>query len=155
MSEPVSNRRIKYFSTYLHGVDEKRRVQVPAKWRHEREEETELTLIVWPQKEKGLECLMVLTPELADKMADDLTAKSFGDPQAEVLRRALGTRSDVVTLNASGRFMIPEKMAKAAGIEKQALFAGLVDRFQIWAPERYEKVEPSDEKMTPEVLAKM
>jgi len=51
--------------------------------------------------------------------------------------------------------MIPEKMAKAAGIEKQALFAGLVDRFQIWAPERYEKVEPSDEKMTPEVLAKM
>jgi DNA-binding transcriptional regulator/RsmH inhibitor MraZ len=36
-----------YNSCYRHGVDEKRRVQIPAKWRPE-EPGTELTVILWP-----------------------------------------------------------------------------------------------------------
>jgi len=42
-----------------------------------------------------------------------------------------------VTLDKGGRICLPEAMAKAAVIDKEAMLVGLVDRFEIWNPERY------------------
>ena len=50
-----------YNSLYKHGVDEKRRVQVPAMWRPERDA-VEFTVILWPKAKEG-PCLRVLPPE--------------------------------------------------------------------------------------------
>ncbi len=55
-----------YNSRFLHGVDEKRRVQIPAKWRPDKSG-TELTLILWPKHEAGV-CLRVLPPSEMAKM---------------------------------------------------------------------------------------
>ena len=49
-----------YNSCYRHGVDEKRRVQIPAKWRPEADG-VELTIILWPKHQAGA-CLRVLPP---------------------------------------------------------------------------------------------
>ncbi len=51
MRNAVNNEPTYYNSLYRHGVDEKRRVQIPAKWRPEKTG-TELTLMLWP-KERG------------------------------------------------------------------------------------------------------
>ena len=50
-----------YNSLYKHGVDEKRRLQIPAKWRPAKEN-FEFTLIVWPKSKEG-PCLRALPPE--------------------------------------------------------------------------------------------
>ena len=50
-----------YNSLYRHGVDEKRRVQIPAKWRPAKPG-TELTLVLWPKAKEG-PCLRVLPPQ--------------------------------------------------------------------------------------------
>ena len=55
-----------YNSSYRHGVDEKRRVSIPAKWRPEAEG-TELTVILWPKHAAGV-CLRVLPPEEMAKL---------------------------------------------------------------------------------------
>ena len=55
-----------YNSCYRHGVDEKRRVQIPAKWRPETDG-TELTVILWPKHQAGA-CLRVLPPEEMAKL---------------------------------------------------------------------------------------
>jgi DNA-binding transcriptional regulator/RsmH inhibitor MraZ len=52
-SEPIY-----YNSTYRFGVDEKRRVQIPAKWRPARSEV--LTLLLWPKGTMPEACLLVL-----------------------------------------------------------------------------------------------
>ncbi len=41
-----------YNSRFRHGVDEKRRVQIPAKWRPQKPT-GELTLILWPREGVG------------------------------------------------------------------------------------------------------
>ena len=67
-----------YNSLYRHGVDEKRRVQVPAKWRPA-ESGVELTLVLWPKSKEG-PCLRVLPPlEMAELMRD-LDAMPNTDP---------------------------------------------------------------------------
>ena len=142
-----------YNSTYQHGVDEKRRVQIPAKWRPA-QPGTELTLMLWPKSKEG-PCLRVLPPkQLADLMRD-IDAMENSDPNKGVLKRFIGSGSVQATLDKAGRICLPEEMARAAGIEDSAVFVGLLDRFEIWSPERYERVKASDAIMAQEAFKMM
>jgi MraZ protein len=137
-----------YNSVYRHGVDEKRRVQIPAKWRSERPEV--LTLIVWPKGKWTEACLLVLPPDLWLGLVAKLKAMSFSDPKAEALRHLIGKKSDRVTLDKAGRICLPEWMAEATGIGKEAVLVGLVDRFQIWDPDRHEAASAVDDQLSSE-----
>jgi DNA-binding transcriptional regulator/RsmH inhibitor MraZ len=46
-------------------------------------------------------------------------------------------------------------MANAAEIKDQAVLVGLLDRFEIWNPERYQKVKASDAIMAQEAFKLM
>jgi transcriptional regulator MraZ len=151
MSSNDTTQRICYTSTYTHGLDDKRRVQIPARWRPA-QEETELALILWKQNGPGNECVLVLPPERWAALVAPLTAMRFSDPDAEALRRSIGRDTEHLTLDKSGRVCLPERLAKAAGIEKQATFVGLLDSFQIWAPERYERVSSMDDSVAPRAI---
>src|SRR5262245_45289786 len=70
-----------YNSRYDNVVDEKRRIQVPSKWRTPGE--TEFMLILWPNGAEKDACLMVLPPPAAQRLKEKVNALPFGDPQAE------------------------------------------------------------------------
>ena len=152
--EPNENSEPKcYNSTYQHGVDEKRRVQIPAKWRPA-QPGTELTLVLWPKAKEG-PCLRVLPPqEMADLMRD-IDVMPNSDPNKVVLKRFIGSGSVQATLDKAGRICLPEEMAREAGISETAMLVGLLDRFEIWSPERYEKVKASDAIMAQEAFKMM
>jgi MraZ protein len=142
-----------YNSLYRHGVDEKRRIQIPAKWRPA-EEAVQLTLVLWP-KEKDGPCLRVLPPRQMAALMRDLEAMPNSDSRKPILKRVIGSGSEQVTLDKSGRFCLPENMAKSAGITTEAILVGLLDRFEIWSPERYERVQASDAVMAQEAFKMM
>ena len=142
-----------YNSLYRHGVDEKRRVQIPAKWRPA-QADTELTLIVWPKSQEG-PCLRVLPPKELDKLMQGINATPNSDPSKVVLKRFIGSESVQVALDKAGRICLPEEMARAAGITDTAVLVGLLDRFEIWSPERYQKVKASDAIMAQEAFKMM
>jgi MraZ protein len=141
-----------YNSLYRHGVDEKRRVQIPSKWRPEAG--IEFTLIVWPKSKEG-PCLRVLPPEQMAALMGELTAMASSDPNKGILKRFIGSESAQVPLDKTGRICLPEEMAKAAGITDQAVMVGLLDRFEIWSPERYDRVKASDAIMAQEAFKLM
>lgn len=142
-----------YNSLYQHGVDEKRRVQIPAKWRPAKPE-IEFTLILWPKAKEG-PCLRVLPPKEMAELMSDIDAMPNGDPNKVVLKRFIGTESIQVSVDKSGRICLPEEMAKAAGIKDQAKLVGLLDRFEIWNPQRFEAVKASDAVMAHEAFKLM
>ena len=133
---------IYYNSLYRHGVDAKRRVQIPAKWRPT-EPGTELTLIVWPKYEVG-PCLRVLPPREMAELMQALDAMPNDDKNKTILKRIIGSESVQVTLDKAGRICLPEEAAEAAGIKNEAVLVGLLDRFEIWNPARYEKIKATD-----------
>jgi MraZ protein len=151
MSSPEAREVIHYHSLFRHGVDEKRRVQIPAKWRPS-QPDVELTLILWPNGAQADACLLVLPPAEMNALAEKIRAMSFADPKASALRRLLGSKSASVSLDKAGRICLPEGMAKAVGIEDEAILVGLVDRFEIWNPDRYQKVSAVDEALLPEAF---
>ena len=142
-----------YNSLYRHGVDDKRRVQIPAKWRPPKPG-TELTLILWPKAKEG-PCLRVLPPQQMAKLVRDVDAMPSSDPNKGVLKRFIGSGSEQVTVDKSGRICLPEKMANDAGIGSEAVLVGLLDRFEIWSAERYERVQASDAVKVQEALKLM
>jgi MraZ protein len=152
--EPNESSGPTYFnSEYRHGVDEKRRVSVPAKWRPTKAG-TELTLVLWPKAKEG-QCLRALPPQKMADLMRDIDAMPNTDPNKGVLKRFIGSKSVQVTLDSVGRICLPDEMAKAAGIKDEAVLVGLLDRFEIWSPERYGKVAASDEVMAQEAFKLM
>jgi transcriptional regulator MraZ len=145
--------RTYYNSVYRHGVDEKRRVQIPAKWRPS-EAGIEFTLILWPKAKEG-PCLRVLPPDQMAEMMRDIEAMPNSDPNKVVLKRFIGSESIQVALDKAGRICLPEEMSRAAGIGDEAVLVGLLDRFEIWNPERYDKVRSSDAVMAQEAFKLM
>jgi MraZ protein len=139
-----------YNSKYMHGVDEKRRVQIPAKWRPANPG-TELTLVFWPKDKKG-PCLRVLPPAAMAKTMREIDAMPNSDPNKSALKRFVGSGSEQVTLDKSGRICLPENMAQDAGIDKEAVLVGCLDRYEIWSPARYEVVKASDAIMAQEAF---
>ena len=142
-----------YNSMYQHGVDEKRRVQIPAKWRPA-ESGTELTLVMWPKAKEG-PCLRVLPPAAMAKTMRQVDALPNTDASKVVLKRFIGGESIQVALDKAGRICLPEKMVKDAGITGEVVLVGLLDRFEIWSPERYERVKAADAVLAQEAFKLM
>jgi MraZ protein len=140
-----------YTAVYRHGVDEKRRVQIPAKWRP-MDENFQFTLILWPKSGAKQEYILVLPPEPLRVLVEKLKSMPYSDPQADSLRRLLGRNSDQVTLDKSGRICLPEGMAKTAGLDRDAVLVGSWDRFEIWSPARFETTSNVDDALASEAF---
>lgn len=143
-----ANNEIIYSSVYRHSVDDKRRLPVPFRWRPK--EPIEYTVIVWPQHQVGT-CLRVLGPKAWAKLMADLDAMAPSDNK-QIAKRQIGSMSIQAKLDGSGRITIPEEMAREADITDQAVLVGLLDRFEIWNPDRHARVQASDKAHLQEVL---
>jgi MraZ protein len=148
-----STRNIYYNSRFRHGVDEKRRVQVPAKWRPQRAG-LELTLILWPRSDTGA-CVRVLPPLQMARLVQSIDEMPNSDPKKVVLKRIIGSNSAQASVDKAGRICLPDDMAREAGIKEEAALVGLIDRFEIWNPERYEKVQAADAALAPDAFKLM
>jgi MraZ protein len=152
MALTETNEKIHYTSLFRHGIDDKRRVQIPAKWRPS-QPEAELTLIPWPsQTTPGAMSLLVLPPYRMAELAEKLSLMQLSDQKAQALRRLIGSRSAGVTVDKAGRICIPEALAALAGLKKEILFVGMVDCFGIWDPERHAAVDAADELLSNEAI---
>ena len=106
-----------YNSSYQHGVDEKRRVQIPAKWRPAKAG-TEFTLVLWPKSKEG-PCIRVLPAEQMAALMKDISAMPNSDPNKVVLKRFIGSESIQAPLDKTGRICLPEeKIGRASCRER-------------------------------------
>jgi len=153
MSENAISAVTIYNSTYNHGVDEKRRVQIPAKWRPS-QPDSEFTLILWTKNKEGV-CLRVLPPQELTKLMADIAALPNSDPGKTALKRFIGSNSVQVALDKAGRICIPEAMAAKAMITDQAILVGLMDKIEIWSPKLHPAVEASDAVISQRALDMM
>lgn len=149
---PTESNEPLYQAKYRHGLDDKRRVQIPAKWRSA-EEGVEFALILWPHNGQSDACLLVLPPAAFKELVQKIKAMPFADKKAEALRRILGEKSDRVQVDKAGRICLPDWMASAVGIKTEAVLNGMFDRFQIWSPERYEETRAAVDALAPDAFS--
>jgi len=140
--------KVTYQSLYRYTVDANRRVQMPLPWRTAKP--VELTMIVWPQHECG-PCLRVLPPEQLQKLREKIeNMPAAADRTA--LKRHIGSASIKVELDSAKRIVIPAEMAEAVGIGDEAVFAGMLDYFEIWSKDRYADMHSQEKRVVANAL---
>lgn len=116
---------------YLHTIDAKSRVFVPAKLREELGE-----TFVLSRNTDG--CLSLYHMTEWGKLADKLAA--LPDSQTRAVKRFFFTFASEVTPDAHGRITIPQGLREYAALDKEAAFLGVGDHAELWAAERWESI---------------
>lgn len=123
-----------FSSNYESAIDAKGRVSVPARFRAELDGSDRI--FVWPSL-KGHKCLEAGGDALMDYYRHILLRMSPSDPDREAIVHVIFGRSAELKMDEPGRVKLPDSLLAHAGIEKQVLFAGALERFLIFSPEAY------------------
>ena len=96
---------------------------------------------------RGLDGCLFLFPESGlEKALERLDTEAFAGLDDRRSQRAFFKYTNRVTLDSSGRFLLPDKFCALAGIEREVVMAGVRDRIEIWSPERWDALESENEK---------
>jgi MraZ protein len=86
---------------------------------------------------------MVYTSETFDKVSQKAAALSATDPGARDVKRVIFGRAGEVSLDSSGRILLPDFLREYAGIDSEAFVVGAGEYFEIWQAERWIQQEQS------------
>ncbi len=130
---------------FIHNIDDKGRVVLPARFRSLVGERFILT--------KGIHGCIFLFPEAEWlKIAESLGKQSFLNRDAILLQRFLLGAATECSPDPQGRLAIPLPLREYAGIKEngEVVIMGTGQRIEIWSKERWEKCE---EEITPEKIS--
>ena len=135
-----------FLGEYLHSIDEKGRLTLPAKFKDAYAD----GLVVSEGFEESLALFtMVDWPKEAEKFRE---LESF-DPDNRMLRRGFFAGADILTPDKNGRVVIPGSMRESIGLEKEAYIIGVYDHLEVWPKAKWDQYR-SQARKTREVHAK-
>jgi MraZ protein len=120
-----------FLNQYQHNFDDKGRLTIPSKFR----ELPEAGAVVVQGLDRNL---MVLPPDVFQKLFNRLMAMSLTDPAARQLRHViLGNALEVVP-DGSGRILLSSNLKEYANLKDSVVFVGQGDYFEIWAADLWQ-----------------
>ena len=129
--------------TYVHRIDAKGRLPVPVAFRRGLVQEGARTVVVTPLDQ----CLAAYAPSEWTRLEDQLrTLPAFSRP-VKALTRLLMSRAADCELDVQGRILLPAPLRAAAGLDREALVVGVLNRFEVWSPERWATFLADSEKL--------
>jgi MraZ protein len=118
--------------TYEHTVDDRGRVALPARYRHEFAEGVVLT--VGPEN-----CIEIYTSSGFAEMSDLVAAEPATTLDGRQSRRRFDSQSWDTELDRQGRILIPAIFREAAGLQGPVIIAGRRECLEIWSPEEWQQ----------------
>jgi MraZ protein len=115
-----------------HTLDEKWRVFIPRRFQagfgFDAEGRTQVYLT------RGFErCLALYSEAGFDGLLRRLETEAFAGAEARRMQRLFFSNAHRTLLDGSGRLLLPENLRAQAGIERDVVLIGLVDRVEIWS----------------------
>ncbi|MEO1303671.1 MAG: division/cell wall cluster transcriptional repressor MraZ [Pseudomonadota bacterium] len=123
-----------FVSTFETSLDSKGRVSVPAPFRHALD--GGLRIFLYPALD-GAPCLEGGGEALMQQNQTTLLRMSPTSTARKVFLNRTVSKAVELKLDDTGRIKIPEKHLAMAGIGKDLVFVGAMDRFYLWEPARY------------------
>ncbi len=120
-----------FLNQYQHNFDDKGRLTIPSRFR----ELPETGAVVVQGLDRNL---MVLPPDVFQKLFNRLMAMSLTDPAARQLRHViLGNALEVIP-DGSGRILLSANLKEYANLKESVVFVGQGDYFEIWASDHWQ-----------------
>ena len=119
-----------FLGRYDHTIDTKGRLALPARYRDDLAGGVVVT--------RGFDaCLLVYPMAQWAPLAERVAGLSISDPDVRALRRLLFADAADLDLDKQGRILIPAGLRDHAGLDRDAVVAGMHSFIEIWSPERW------------------
>ncbi len=114
-------------------LDDSGRLTIPAKVRKWFGKEAFIT----PARDG--QSLSVYPGEVWDILARRASELPATDDMATAVKLRIGALTEECHVDAQGRVLIPEALRGLAGIDREVVLAGAIDRLTVWSPQRWEQ----------------
>jgi transcriptional regulator MraZ len=131
--------------TYRHRIDGKGRLPVPAAFRRVLAGDEHLVVTQLDQ------CLAVYSPTEWGKLEAQLAALPAFSKPVKTLTRLLASRASDCEIDVQGRILLPAALRAAAGLTRDAVVIGVLNRFEVWAPETWDGFVRESERLLDDV----
>lgn len=133
---------------YEHSIDTKGRIIMPAKLREDMGETFVIT--------KGLEgCLFAYSQQEWKKFEEKLSTLPLTNKNARDSLRFFLSGAVECEMDKQGRFLISSKLRSFAGLKKEAVIIGVLNRIEIWEKTRWLDYSYAETGSVEEISEKM
>ena len=123
---------------YNHTIDTKGRLIIPARFREALGEEFVLT--------KGLDgCLSIYPMSEWESFEEKLKALPLTDKNARAFSRFFVAGATLCELDKQGRILVPGTLREFAGLDKEVVLTGNLNRVEVWSKEKWEENNSYDD----------
>jgi MraZ protein len=131
--------------TYHHRIDAKGRLPVPAPFRRTLGEPGLVVVTLLDQ------CLAAYAPAEWGKLEAQLAALPAFSKPVKALTRLLASRAADCEIDVQGRILLPSALRTAAGLGRDAVVVGVLNRFEVWSPETWDAFVRESERLLDDV----
>ena len=133
---------------YKHTLDPKKRLSVPSKWR----KDLGRVLIVT----RGLDnCLFVYPQKEWKKITEKVSQLPLGQADTRGFTRFFLSGAVEVEVDNVGRILVPDFLKDFAGLDSKVVLAGIYDRVEIWAENKWEEYTQKIENQADQIAEKL
>lgn len=133
---------------YIHGLDDKKRISIPSKWRNLLGKKVVVT--------SGLDkSLFVFSLKEWQKIAEKLSSLSFTNKDSRSFTRFMLSNAFLTDLDSVGRILITDALKDFSGLNKKAVLVGMHSRVEIWSEEEWSKYSNINNKNADDIASKL
>jgi MraZ protein len=136
-----------FVGTFEHSLDDKGRIVLPAPFRQHLAERGVLS--------QYDQCLGLWTKEGFDDVAARLTDKVRGGEVSQMALRAFSANAHEVRPDSQGRIVIPERLRAFAGLEREVVVIGALDRIELWDSGRWQGVQSESDQLLTDAITNL
>jgi len=117
---------------YLHTLDSKKRLSLPARFRKEVGRRVVIT--------RGLDsCLFMFPLSAWQKIAQKIAGLPVGQADTRGMSRFILAGATEAEVDGAGRILVPDYLKDFAGLKTRVVLAGVSDRIEIWNEKTWEE----------------
>ena len=141
-----------FYGEYLHSIDRKGRLILPAKFR----EIAKGNFIEKFFVTRGLDkCLFMFSEEEWRSQEQKFKAISFTKQQARTFNRLYFSGAVEVIIDKQGRILLPQYLKDFAEIKREVMIVGVSNRIKIWAKDKWQEFYGSSRPSFEEIAEKL
>lgn len=141
-----------FYGEHLHSIDRKGRLILPAKFR----EVAKANFIEKFFVTRGLDkCLFMFSEEEWKTQENKLKSMPFTKQQARTFNRLYFSGAAEVAADRQGRILLPQYLKDFAEIRKDVVIAGISNRIEVWARDKWQEFYGNSRQSFEEIAEKL
>ena len=135
-------------------LDEKGRIFVPAVYRKILAEDESKRIVM--RRDTDNECLMFYPESVWNEKVEQLRQTlDEWDPEDQLILMQFMADAEYLEMDGQGRILLQKKNLETIGAQQDVLFVGMLNRFALWAPEKFAEKRLSQTELAARLRAKM